>query len=118
MHSTSFTGLVTSSFSLTPDPDDLSKDLYNAKAVVVDVSAPRQLLERFLEEYEITTRPLIVIASQAGSNDRKRDLARQIISDCGPSVICGRHGDVYAVSQAVLESGKRARRSGRQTESH
>ena len=42
---------------------------------------------------------------QAGSNDRKKEIAQRIIDDSGPSVITGRLGDIYAVSQDILEKG-------------
>lgn len=76
---------------------------------MVDVSAPKELLERFLEVYSISTRPLIVIASQAGSNDRKRDLAQRIIENCGPTMISGHLGDVCAIAQIVLETSEGVR---------
>jgi hypothetical protein len=46
---------------------------------------------------------LVVAATQAGSNDRKRDLVVELIDRCGPSLITGRMADVYALGQAVVE---------------
>ena len=84
----------------------MEKDIQNSKAIVVDTCASRDLLEAFLEHYVLGQCPLMLVASQAGSNDRRKELAQRIIADCGPTVITGKLGDIYAVSQDVIEKGK------------
>ena len=83
----------------------MEKDLQNSKAVLVDTGAPRLLIEALLEHYILGQCPLILVASQAGCNDRKKQLALQIIEDLGPSVITGSMADIYAISQEVLQRG-------------
>ena len=87
------------------DPMDMEKDLQNSKAVLVDTGAPRALIEAFMEHYVLGQCPLVLVASQAGCNDRKKQLAAQIIDQCGPSTITGSVGDIFAISQEILEKG-------------
>ena len=50
--------------------------------------------------------PLVLVCSQAGSNDRIRLLGYRIIEKLGPTFINGRLGDIYAMAQIVLEKGE------------
>ena len=88
------------------DPADIPKDLANCKAVVLDVSAPQNIIETFIDEFAIGSCPLILVASQTGTNDRKKDLAVRVIEDSGPTLITGRLGDIYAVAQAIEEKSE------------
>ena len=85
------------------DPGDIDRDIENSKAVVLDVSAPASLVEAFVNTYQQGSLPLVLVVSQAGTSDRKRDLAVEVIERCRPTVVLGRRGDVYALSQAILE---------------
>ena len=97
--------------SLPPDPDDVATDLSNSKAVVVDVSAPQAIVEAFLVEFStaaMETReiPFILVASNCGINDRKKELALRILEQTVPTMISGRLGDIYALGQAVVEKSE------------
>ena len=95
-------------FSWAPspsDPIDMEKGLSNCKAVVVDVSAPCVLVETFIDEFVLGQCPLVLVASETGSSDRRKALAHKVIEDCGPNVISGRLGDIYACSQDIMEKG-------------
>ena len=85
------------------DPADIVKDLTNAKAVVVDVSAPHVIIESFLDHFKVDSCPLILVTSDCGTNDRKKALALRIIEESGPTLITGKLGDIYAVAQSVIE---------------
>ena len=87
------------------DPMDMEKDLQNSKAVLVDIGAPRAVIEAFMEHYVVGQCPLVLVTAQAGCNDRKKQLATQIIDQCGPSTITGSLGDIFAISQEILEKG-------------
>lgn len=84
----------------------MEKDLQNAKAVVVDVGASRDLLEAFTEQWVVDMCPFILVASGTGSSNRRKELAQQLTSECGPTAITGRLGDIYALAQSVVETGK------------
>ena len=84
---------------------DMEKDLQNSKAVLVDIGAPRAVIEAFMEHYVVGQCPLVLVTTQAGCNDRKKQLATQIIDQCGPSTITGSLGDIFAISQEILEKG-------------
>ncbi len=85
---------------------DMDKDLSNCKAVLVDVSASRILVEAFIEEYVPGQCPLVLVTSECGSSDRRKELAQRVIEENGPTVISGRLADIYSVSQDILEKGK------------
>eukprot|EP00731_Ephydatia_muelleri_P003721 Em0001g3721a len=87
----------------TEDANDIDRDIENSKAVVVDVSAPADIVEAFVSVYEKGSLPLVLVVSGAGTSDRKRDLASRLIKECEPAVVLGRRGDVYALSQVILE---------------
>ena len=72
----------------------------------MDVSAPQSLIETFIEEFAVGSYPLVLIASQTGTNDRKKELAVRVIEDKGPTLITGRLGDIYAVAQAIEEKSE------------
>lgn len=91
---------------ITEDWRDIEKDLTNSKVVVVDLSAPQAMVEAFMECYKpASDLPLVLVCSQAGSNDRIRLLGYRIIEKLGPTFINGRLGDIYAMAQIVLEKG-------------
>jgi hypothetical protein len=80
------------------------KDLRNCRAVVVDVSAPTNLIVALMEYFDPTGDILMVVAStQVGSNNRKRDLTVQLVDRCGPSLIVGRMADIYTLGQVMVE---------------
>ena len=99
---------LTTSRHAYPDPGDIDTNIENSKAIVVDVSAPTTLVEAFIASYsgQAGSLPLVLVASQAGTSDRKRDQAVRVIQQCAPTVVLGRRGDVYALSQAILEKSK------------
>ena len=72
----------------------------------MDTGAPRLLVEALQAHFVLGQCPLVLVASQAGCNDRKKQLALQIIEDLGPSVISGSLVDIYAISQEVLQKGE------------
>ena len=88
---------------MTEDADDIDRDIENSKAVMVDVSAPTKIVEAFAAAYQKGSIPLVLVVSGVGTSDRKRDLASKLIKECEPTVVLGRRGDVYALSQVILE---------------
>ena len=70
------------------------------------MSAPADIVEAFVSVYEKGSLPLVLVVSGAGTSDRKRDLASRLIKECEPAVVLGRRGDVYALSQVILEKCK------------
>ena len=94
----------------------------------MDVSAPPHLIATFMTYFDPTgdvclviaatqvcpTSPLsplspphcLIVPSQVGSNDRKRDVAVELIDKCGPSLVTGRLADVYTLGQAVTEKSE------------
>ena len=86
----------------------MAKDLSNCKAVVVDVSAPQCILEAFVEQYNSISLdiPYVLVASNCGANDRKKELMLSILEDTAPTVITGRLGDIVAVAQSVIEKSE------------
>ena len=84
----------------------MEKDLKNCRAVVVDVSARHDLIEAMLKCFALRDELCVVLAAtQVGSNDRKKQLAMRLIDECGPSLVTGRLGDIYALGQVVSEKG-------------
>jgi len=49
---------------------------------------------------------VILVASECGTNNRKRDLANRIVEECAPSFITGKTVDIVALSQVVSENSK------------
>lgn len=47
-----------------------------------------------------------MIPVQVGCNDRKKDLAVELIERCGPSLVTGRLADIYALGQVAAERGE------------
>lgn len=88
------------------DREDLESCLQNCKAVVVDVSARKELVEAALESYIPGQVPLILVAYGVGTNDRKKKLARTIVEKCDPTVISGRMGDISALAMDVMDRGE------------
>lgn len=88
------------------DPQDIAKDLEVCKAVLVDVSASQPLVEEFIGKFELSSKPLILVASDCGTNDRKKDLALRVIHDCGPNFITGKVVDIYTLATALAEKCK------------
>lgn len=84
----------------------MEKDLSVCKAVIVDTSAPQVILEAFIDYYEVGCKPLILVASECGTNDRKKDLALRIIHESGPSFITGRLVDIFTLSMSQSEKGE------------
>ncbi len=84
---------------------DMEKDLANCKSVLVDASAPRDLVEAFIDEFVPGKRPLVLVTTEAGSSNRRKDLAQRVIEESGPTVISGKLADIYAVSQDIMEKG-------------
>ena len=74
--------------------------------MLVDINAQQSLVESFIEQFAVGTLPLVLVTCQSGTNDRKRDLAVKVIEESGPTLITGRLGDIYAVSQAVEEKSE------------
>ena len=72
----------------------------------MDVGAPQSLIETFIEEFAIGSCPLVLVTSQSGTNDRKKDLAVRVIEENGPTLITGRLGDIYTVAQAIEEKSE------------
>lgn len=85
---------------------DMDKDLSNCKSVLVDVSSPRDLVEAFIEEFIPGTCPLVLVTSDAGSSDRRKDLAQRVIEESGPTVISGRVADIYTIAGDIMERGR------------
>lgn len=71
----------------------------------MDVSAPQVIVESFIHNFKLGNTPLILVTSDCGTNDRKKELAMRIIEESGPTVITGRLGDIYAISQVLVEKG-------------
>ncbi len=88
------------------DPEDIEKDLEVCKAVLLDVSAPQAIVEAFIEKFELGSKPLILVASDCGTNDRKKDLAMRVIEDSGPNFITGKVVDIYTLARAHAEKSK------------
>lgn len=88
------------------DAEDMEQHLQNCKAVVVDVSASKDLVEALMEHYIPTQTPLILVTWGAGTSDRKKRLARQVTEKCEPTVISGRMGDISALAMDVMDRGK------------
>ena len=84
----------------------MEQHLQNCKAVIVDVSASKELVEAFMERYIPTQSPLVLVTWGAGTSDRKKRLARQVMEKCEPTVISGRMGDISALAMAVIDRGK------------
>ena len=72
----------------------------------MDVGAPQKLIDTFIDEFRIGSCPLVLVTSQSGTNDRKKELAVRLIEEKGPTLITGRLGDIYAVAQAIEEKSK------------
>ena len=85
------------------DPEDIERDLDICKAVIVDVSAPQIIIEAFLEKFEVGCKPLVLVASDCGTCDRKKDLAEQIIQRSGPNFITGKLVDIHTLAMVVME---------------
>ena len=72
----------------------------------MDVGAPQKLIDTFIDEFRIGSCPLVLVTSQSGTNDRKKELAVRLIEEKGPTLITGRLGDIYAVTQAIEEKSE------------
>lgn len=99
---------VSPTLSLPSDPDDIPKDLSNCKAALLDVSAPQIIVEAFIDHFNnvCPNIPLVLVASNCGVNDRKKDLLLRVLDELVPTVISGRLGDIFAVSQGVIEKSE------------
>lgn len=75
----------------------------NSIGVVVDVSAPKDLLHSFMEKFVPETQPVVVVASGAAGNERKVKLGVELLK-CSPAAICGRCPDVVALAEAIVET--------------
>ena len=75
----------------------------NSIGVVVDVSAPKDLLQSFMEKFVPDTQPVVMVAVGAGTNERKLKLAMELLDRCSPAAICGRSPDLVALGEVVLE---------------
>ncbi len=82
------------------------RDLNVCKAVVLDVSAPQVIVEAFINHFELGSKPLILVASECGTNDRKKDLALRVIEESGPNFITGKLVDIFTLSGARNEKCK------------
>ena len=89
--------------NLHTDKDDIDSVLMNSIGVVVDVSAPKDLLQSFMEEFVPDTQPVVMVAAGAGTNERKLKLAMELLEKCSPAAICGRRPDLVALGEVVLE---------------
>ncbi|XP_064399991.1 uncharacterized protein LOC135346330 isoform X2 [Halichondria panicea] len=88
---------------ITEDPEDILRDLDVCKAVVLDMSAPQVIVEAFIANFELGSKPLVLVASECGTNDRKKDLAMRVIDESGPNFITGKLVDIFTLSGARNE---------------
>ncbi len=89
--------------SFLTDPEDVERDLEVCKAVLVDVSAPQSIVEAVIDKFELGCKPLILVASDCGTNDRKKDLAMRVIEENGPNFITGKVVDICTLARARAE---------------
>lgn len=85
------------------DKDDVESVLVNSIGVVVDVSAPKDLLNSFMEKFVPETQPVVVVATGAGCNERKLELAMKLLETCSPAAVCGRSPDLVALGEVISE---------------
>lgn len=71
----------------------------------MDVSARKELLEAFIEKFIVDLTPLIVCATDSGTDDHRKSIAKQIIDKCSPTVISGRMGDIHSLGTELVELG-------------
>ena len=71
----------------------------------MDASAPQVILEAFLEHTDNLPphTPIILVASNCGVNDRKKEMVMRILDEVIPTVISGRQGDIFVLAQAIRE---------------
>lgn len=88
----------------------MRKDLVNCKAVLVSASAPRAMVEAFVEAFNDDAPsnefPFILVADNCGTNDRKKQLVLDVLDEIVPTVVSGRLGDIFSVAQGVIEKSK------------
>jgi len=86
------------------DPEDMRNDLSNSKAIVVDVSAPKELVEAYLDavKEQCSEIPVVLVATGCGSSDRKKDLAFRVLVTANVKMVTGRNGDIVVIAQTYL----------------
>ena len=72
------------------------------------MSAPQIIIEAFIEHYTAVcpNKPFVLVASDCGANDRKKELLLRALEHTPPTIISGRLGDICAVAQAIIEKSK------------
>ena len=84
----------------------MKNDISNSKAVVVDASAPRELVETYIAEVlncpYFQSIPVVLVATGCGSSDRKKDLAFRVLELRSVKMVTGRNGDIVVLAQAFL----------------
>ena len=96
-------------FMLRPhstDAEDIKQEMSNCKAVLVDTSARKELVEAFIEHYVPLHAPLVLNPMHAGTDDNKKCLAQRVLEKCDPSAVSGRMGDIYALAEGLMEQGQ------------
>lgn len=87
------------------EAEDVERHLGDCKAVLVDITAKRDIVEAVVDNYVIGSVPLILVCWEAGTIDARKNLARMIIERCSPSLISGRLGDVHALTIDIMDRG-------------
>ena len=78
----------------------------NCKAVLVDTSARKELVEALIDHYVPLYAPLVLNPMHAGTDDHKMCLAQKVLEKCDPSAVSGRMGDIYALAEGLIEQGQ------------
>lgn len=84
----------------------MERHLGDCKAVLVDITAKKDIVEAVVDNYVIGSVPLILVCWEAGTIDARKHLARMVIERCSPSLISGRLGDVHALTIDVMDHGE------------
>lgn len=85
------------------DPKDVEKYISDCKAILVNTSARKEIIEALLEHYISGLVPFVLVCQDAGTNDQRKALARKIIEKCEPTLVSGRLGDIHALGEDILE---------------
>ena len=71
----------------------------------MDVSSRKELLEALIKHYVVDLTPLVICATDCGTDDNRKNFAKRIIEKCSPSVISGRLGDIHSLGTELVEIG-------------
>ena len=71
----------------------------------MDVSARKVLLETFIDKFVPDLTPLVICATESGTNNHRKSIAKRLIDKCSPCVISGRLGDIHSLGTELVELG-------------